>query len=249
MALTVTIQQFQSGLSCLEQIGSRPFVFATVDPAHDELLFSIPKLSNTPPKGYMPDYPEMIYPFDILDFQGKTICYKLGQAGVPPHWQGSYSFNPEGFITLSNKLFSFKNGSNYEHNQVSSQNNFYGIQYTSKVMPISNMLPTLPKSYNNIVVQSNLRPLFVYLFNDYPIQQASDLVDISFNDLEGVWYAVILRNKLVPTATGYTTDGLLTGEKMRNVAMYLMFEFNPTIVPVNLKFIEIGFAESKGHRV
>ena len=72
----------------IEAFGNRPYVFATVDPGHDELLVTIPRLSYDPPKGYLPDYPAIVYPFDILDYTGKTISYKLGTGAiVQPHWQ------------------------------------------------------------------------------------------------------------------------------------------------------------------
>lgn len=234
----------------VEAFGDRPFIFTAVDSAHDELLISLPKLSNDPPKGYLPDYPSMIYPFDILDYQGKTIAYNIGTGSALPKFLGSYSFiHNEGFVTLLNKLYSWCNGNMYEHNQLSSQNNFYGVQYTSKIMFPSNMMAQLPKQYDNFASQSNISPKFVYFYNDYPVQQSSDLEDISFRDVEGVFYAPILRNKLTPTAIGYNTDGLLTGEKMRNTAMLIMAEYAPITSPLNLRFITIAFSLSKGHRL
>jgi len=233
----------------IEALGDRPFVFAAVDGAHDELLISIPKLSNTPPKGYLPDYPSTIYPFDILDYQGKTIVYKLGTGDMIPHWQGAMTFTTEGFCTSQNRLFSFKNGHLYEHNQTTSQNNFYGVQYTSKIMGTSNMLPQVPKVYDNFLSESNLVPKFVYFYNDYPYQQSSDLVDYDFSQVEGLWYASILRNKLMPTATGFDTDRLLTGEVMRNVNMMFLAEYSPTTQPLQLRFIQLSFAISRGHQV
>jgi hypothetical protein len=65
--------------------------------------------------------------------------------------------------------------------------------------------------------------------------------------LEGVFYATLYRNKIVPTNSGYTTDGLLTFEKLRNVAMKVMIEFNSTSVPLELKFVNIGYQVSRGH--
>ena len=191
------------------------------------------------------DSPSTIYPFDIWDGQGKTIVYRV--MSNPNFWQGAYSFNPEGFASLQNKLYSFKNGHLYEHNQLDSQCNFYGTQYKPKVMLVSNMSGTVPKVYDNISIQSNILPTFVYLYGDYPYQQASDLEDISFQDREGIWYANILRNKLVPTAIGYDTNGLLTGEKMRNTALRLMVEFTVGTTQLELKFVYIGFSISKGH--
>lgn len=245
----------------IEVLGGRPFVFSTVDPFHDELLISLPKLSNTPPKGYLNNftlpvadgYEQVIYPFDILDFQGKTIVYGL----ISNSWRGSYSFNPEGFATLQNQLYSFKDGQLYLHNQYLNQCKFYGVQYKASIMCVSNMYPSVPKSYNNMAIESNMPPTYVMLYNEYPYQQASDLVDYDFRSLEGVWNATIFRNIMQPTAIGYDSNGRLTGEKMRNVAMFIMLEFTvdtpqgfhtpSTSVALGLKFVNIGFTPSLGN--
>jgi hypothetical protein len=240
----------------IEVLGGRPFVFTEVDPFHDELLFSIPKLSETSPKGLIADYrvepltPDqqayIIYPFDILDFQGKTLVYDL----ISNTWRGSYSFNPEGFAALQNNLYSFKEGQTYIHNQADLQCYFYGTQYTAKIMPVSNMFPNVPKSYNATAVECNQSPIYVLLYNDYPYIQESDLVDTDFQygNLEGIWNATFYRNILQPTATGFTSTSRLTGERMRSVAMWFMYEFAPTgSNGTNLKFINITFTASTGN--
>ena len=55
--------------------------------------------------------------------------------------------------------------------------------------------------------------------------------------------------RVYATASGYTTDGLLTGEKMRNVAMFVMLEFNPTTTFLELKFCIFGYIPSLGNTV
>lgn len=229
----------------IEDLGGRPFIFSTIDPNHNELLISIPKLSNDPPKGYLPDYPNAIYPFDILDFQGKTIVYKLDFGVGRPKWMGSYSFNPEYFVVLQNELYGFKNGHTYLHNQ-SNYNEFYGILYSSKIMMIANKEISKPKIYYNVSSQSNLRPNFCYFYNNYPIQQSSDLVDNDFAEKEGAFFAAIFRNKLIPTVDGFTTDGLLTGEVIRNAYMFVMIEWRVGEKPLSLEFINIGYSISRG---
>ncbi len=233
----------------IEALGSRPFVFTTVDSYHNELLISIPKLTDTPPKGYLPDYPSIIFPFDIYDGQGKTVVYKLGEGEGRPFWIGAYKFNPEWFATLQNKLYSFKNGHLYLHNQTVNPNEFYGVQYSSKIMIVANALPNRPKEYNNVASESNLVPSFVYFYNNLPLQQSSDLVDLDFREIEGGYFCTVKRNKLVPTATGYTTDGLLTGEKMRNDAMWIMFEWRITTIPLELRFLNVGYSISRGYNI
>jgi hypothetical protein len=243
-----TLQFNSMTASEIEVFGGRPFVFGAVDPFHEELLFSIPKLSDTPPKGFLPDYPNTVYPFDILDFRGKTIVYKLDLGAGKPKWLGAFSFNPENFIMLQSELYANKNGHLYLHNQP-NYNEFYGVQYSSKIMVVANQALNNPKVYNNVASESNLVPSFVYFYSSYPIQQASDLVDNDFANKEGVFYATIFRNKLVPTATGYETTGLLTGEKMRNTAMYIMFEWRANTTPLQLKFVNIGYQQGLGQPV
>jgi len=235
----------------IEALGGRPFVFSAVDPAHDELLFSIPKLAADPPKGYLPYFnsnidaeQQIVYPFDILDFRGKTIVYDLKN----DRWLGAYSFNPEGFAVMSNDLYSFKEGQFYLHNQYSNQCEFYGVQYKAKIMFVSNFQPVTPKIYNTVAVEANMQPSYLYLYNDYPYQQISDLVDYQFRSLEGVWNATILRNIIQPTATGNVVTGRLTAERMRGVAMYFMAEFNVSgSTPLELKFFNIAFTMSTGN--
>lgn len=234
----------------IETLGSRPFVYSTVDPAHDELLISIPKLSATPPKGYLPTFSlnidaqiMVIYPFDILDFDKKTMVYDL----KADRWIGSYSFTPEGFATLQNQLYSFKDGQLYLHNQFSNQCNFYGVQYNPKIMFVSNMLPSIPKSYNAVAVEANKQPYYFYVYNDYPYQQIGDISDYQFTGLEGIWNALFTRNIIQPTATGQVVTGRLTGERLRSVAMWMMAEFQVSgSTPLELKFINITFSPSLG---
>jgi len=233
----------------IEAFGNRPYVFATVDPGHDELLVTIPKLSDVPPKGFLPDYPLIVYPFDILDYQGKTISYKLGTgAVVQPHWQSAYTFNTEYFCTIQNRLFSFNEGNAWEHNQ-NDQNIFYGVYSPSQIMFTSNILPQMPKVYDNFLSESNIVPNFVYFYNEFPYLQTSDLEDISFVQKEGIWYAQILRNKVVPTISGDVYTGLLTAEVMRNTNMFVLAEYSPTTSPLQLRILELGMSISKGHIV
>jgi uncharacterized protein (TIGR02145 family) len=231
----------------IESYGDRPYIFAIVDPFHDELLMSIPTLTDESPKGYLPDYPNTIYPFDILDYQGKTITYNIGlMANINPHWQGSFMFNTDYFGSVQNKVLSFRHGLPYLHNQ-DNQNTFYDTYSPSKIMFTSNSIPQVPKVYDNFLSESNLIPNFVYFYNNNPFLQTSDLGEICFRNVEGVWYSNIFRNKIVPTSTGYDTNGLLTAEVMRNRNMYIMAQFLPTSTPLELRIVQIAYSISKGH--
>jgi uncharacterized protein (TIGR02145 family) len=225
---------------------NRPYLFTVVDPYHDELLINTPTISLDPPKGYLPDYEGAVYPFDILDYQGKQIVYKIGMmSAMNPHWQGAYKFTTDYFATMGINVYSFRSGAPYLHNQ-DTQNTFYGDYSPSKVMFTSNSLPQVPKVYDNFLTESNLVPNFVYFYNENPYLQTSDLIDGSFVNLEGVWYANILRNKLIPSENDYDVN-LLTGELMRNKNMYVLLQFSPTSTVLDLRIIQISYSISKGH--
>ena len=227
---------------------NRPFVFTTVDPYHDELLISVPKLLSTPPKGYLPDYPSVIYPFDIWDGQSKVLVFKVGTN--PNFWQGSYSFSCEGFVTLGSNLYSFKYGQVFIHNQPNSNQFYDDIQrYKPKIMAVFNKEGTIPKVYNAVKIEGNLVPSLVYFRSESPYIQASDLVDFDFTNYEGMLYATLYRNKLIPTAIGYDTDGLLTAEKVRTNALRVMFEFTLINEPLQLRYVTMEYILSKGHLI
>lgn len=242
-------QYLSMTLSEIEALGSRPFIFSTVDPHHWELLITVPKLLNTPPKGYLPDtgYTDYVYPFDIWDGQAKTLVFKIN--AEPNFWQGAYSFTPEGYVTIHNQLFSFHNGLLYQHNNTDSYCNFFGVQYKSRLMFVCNQIPERPKVYNNISIEANMLPSLVYFLSEQPWQQVSNLQDFDFENKEGVLYCQIYRNVLTPTATGLLPNALIKGERMRTFALRVLIEFNPTTFPVELRFITLGYTISLGHTI
>jgi len=228
----------------IESYGMRPFIFSAVDPSHWELLITVPQVLPEPPKGNVPDY-GFAYPFDIWDGKGKTLVYKLNKE--PNFWQGCYKVIPENWATIQNKLFSFKFGQLYEHNSTQSYNILYGVQAKPRIMFVCNQIPNRPKVYNNISVDGNSAPTLTYFMVEEPYIQTSDLADFDYRNLEGILYSIIYRNKLVPTATGFQTTGLLTGDKMRGKVFKVYLEFTITNQPLELRFVEIGFALSAGH--
>lgn len=232
----------------IEALGSRPFVFATADPHHGEILFTVPTVLATPPMGFLPDYPDKAYPFDIWDGQGKTIVYKLYTD--PNRWQGSYSFTPEYTFYLENNLFSFKGGNLFRHNESTIPYcNYYGTQYTPGVMFLSNQQINKPKVYNNFSVEGNAQPSFVYFMALYEYLQSSDLVQDSFEDKEGVFYSAILRNKLDPGFLHDFPAALIAGEKMRTTALYIWAQWDATTGIVQIKFCNVGYTLSLGQKV
>ncbi len=230
----------------IEALGSRPFIFTTVDPYHNELLITIPQVLAAPPTGYLPDYPLINNPFDIYDGEAKTMVYKIGVGEGNPYWMGSTQYTPEWLATLQNELYSSKNGILWQHNQV-NYCNFYGTQYKPSLAVISNSLPSAVKVFNALSIEANKTPIWAYFYALSPNQQATDIMEYEWQNLEGMLYAAIKRDKITPTAEGYTTTALLTGAPMRTYALKIYFEFSGGSVPLQLRFININFDISRGH--
>ena len=162
------------------------------------------------------------------------------------------SIKPEFFVTLGSSLYSFKNGQLFLHNQTSNYNRFYddGASYKSRIMCIFNQEGTVPKVYNAVKVEANILPSLTYFRSEVPYVQGSDLMDYDYRDLEGMYYATLYRNRIQPTATGYTTTSLLTGEKMRTYALRTLIEFSLTNnVPLQLRYLTLEYNMSRGHLV
>ncbi len=114
-------------------------------------------------------------------------------------------------------------------------------------MPVWNVEAGMVKVYNAIKVEANMIPTLTYFYSLTPIQQSTDLEDIDYNNLEGYYYATLYRNKLVPTEIGYSTNGLLTGDKIRTFALNVLIELTVTNTPLELRFVTLFFDISRGH--
>jgi hypothetical protein len=73
-------------------------------------------------------------------------------------------------------------------------------------------------------------------------------MDFDYKVLDGQMYATLYRNKLVTTQSGMTTDGLLTGKNIRALTLKVMLEFTPINNFLQLKFVQLGFNTSHGHK-
>jgi hypothetical protein len=173
--------------------------------------------------------------------------YKIN--AEPNFWQGAYSYTQESYVTVANRLFSFKYGQLYEHNDPTSYCNFNGVQYKSRLMFVCNQQPDRPKVYNNVAVEANMIPSLMYLLCEAPYQQVSNLQDFDWQSKEGVLYSQLYRNVLTPSATGLKTNALVTGEKLRTYAIRILVEFSVSTFPVELRFISIGYQLSLGHTI
>ena len=89
-----------------------------------------------------------------------TVSYKEQVSG----WPSRKSYIPENGISLNNVYYTFKNGEMYSHdNEV--RNNFYGVQYSSKVKFIFNESPEVVKSFLTLNYEGS-KPYWKQELND-----------------------------------------------------------------------------------
>lgn len=253
----------------IEAYGSRPFIFAGVDNYHGEILFTIPKLSSTVPKGTLHDYDSSFdssgnesesdgeptiefvkYPYDIWDQQAKTLVFKTEIEGTQfgNKWMGSFTFSPEWMLTDGNKFFSFENGILWEHNDTGSYNTFYDVSYRSRIMFASNALPSVVKSYKAISIEASQPPTFTHLRSEEPYIQSTDLIDTDYRNREGVYYSGLYRDRLSPNVSGTFNKRMLTGDPIKTSALLVLLEFVPTNTQLSIRFVNVSFNTSLGHK-
>ena len=93
-------------------------------------------------------------------------------------WPSRKSFLPEAGVSLNNIFYSFRNGELYSHTNT-TRNNFYGVQYESKVKIIFNDAPDVIKSFNTINYEGTQQKI---------IKNESDNQYYNLNTKKG-WYA------------------------------------------------------------
>lgn len=159
-----------------------------------------------------------------------------------------FSFTPELYSYLDQKLYSFKDGEIFEHDLDSvNRNTFYGVTYPSQVHLISNMSNEYEKIYRSLAVKSNEKWAAIRVFNKEG--QETSLILNDFVQRDDMYYANLLRNINTSADTLKPTQSpLLHGEVMRSQLMEIVLE-NTSEDKVELDFVVIDFQESPGHLI
>lgn len=128
---------------------------------------------------------------------------------------GEFSFVPERYCNIDNRLYSWKSGQLYEHG-IGSINTFYGIKYDSKITFVLNLEPSHTKTLNTISQLSNY-PLAVSEVRTNR-GHSSYLNTSSFKRLQDTWNANFRRDvntaaaKLKAGRTAYLSGDYLQSE-------------------------------------
>jgi len=118
-------------------------------------------------------------------------------------WNNFVSFVGEYYSGVIDRLVSFKGGDCYMHEGVGhTYNNFYGVQYPSRVKFVSNNGPRAVKNWWNLSIQADnqwyARDIEAPASYSYPNGMRSEIPPMAFSIEEGIWKADFLRDKIDP---------------------------------------------------
>jgi hypothetical protein len=161
-------------------------------------------------------------------------------------WTTFYSFIPENFQRINTKFISFKSGALWLHHSNSTYNNFYGVQYTSKIKVVCNQEDNVVKILQQIEEEAT------HLWNcpdiSTPEGQSSELLGLrneleayvppqDFYKSETTYFGNVMRDRNTPNED----YPLLNGDMIRSNVFTVLMENSETefteLFYVNLYYI------------
>lgn len=121
--------------------------------------------------------------------------YTLSYSESAQGWPSFYSFYPDWMIGMNNYFYSFKGGNLYRHNVNQLRNNFYGVQYPSRIISVFNDAPLENKLFKTLNLEGD-DSWSALMETDI---QDSGIIDGSwFEKKEASWYAFVRNAGTVP---------------------------------------------------
>lgn len=150
-------------------------------------------------------------------------------------WGGYHSYNPEYMHKFIDGLFVFKDGRLWEQDVNETRNNFFGIQYPSRITLVANAKDKsgklLNKLYYQLKIDSNDKwsvPKMVTPKNEtYPNGMKSMLHKNNFTLDRGNYWADIMRDMLDPQYNN-EVEALFSGRVMEGNMLIFELENNST---------------------
>lgn len=164
-------------------------------------------------------------PETIAWYQGSD---ELREPGVTERWKTFYDFTPENYSALGQELVGFVNGKPWIFNKNDAlRNNFFGVQYKSKITPVFNEQTILRKVWNALwmtLVQLNggnswYSPVISNMYG-----QLSRLKAANWGKSEGNFAIPFLRD----LNTTVVSNPILNGKELRSEALAVELENDST---------------------
>jgi hypothetical protein len=167
-----------------------------------------------------------------------TLSYSESFKG----WPSFYSFNPDYMVGMNNYFYTFKGGNLYRHNVNETRNNFYGVQYTSRVTSVFNMSALENKIFKTLNLEGN-SGWATLMQTDI---QTSGFIDAAwYEKKEGSYFAFVRNAGTVPASPSEyalrSVNGIGLSQIITGAASALNVSF-----PISPDLTEIGSIVSVG---
>jgi len=121
--------------------------------------------------------------------------YTLTYSEMVQGWPSFYSFHPDWMIGMNNYFYTFKGGNLYRHNVNNTRNNFYGVQYNSKLISVFNTSPLENKLFKTMNLEGDAA-WDALMETDL---QYSGFIELGwFEKKEAAWFAFVRNSGTVP---------------------------------------------------
>lgn len=177
-----------------------------------------------------------VYP-EIESTNGTTLAFNEDA----DKWVTYYSYVPEFMHKFINSFFAFRDGGLWEHNVNEIRNNFFGEQFTSKIVFYCNLNADEVKTFFGMRQKSNkvwsVPNIEVPPRYGKPEGQKSRLKKGNFKHLQGDWYGDFLKDLSDPRFTT-ELDSLMNGADLQGNIMRIEME-NTSTTEVRLTSVQI----------
>lgn len=125
--------------------------------------------------------------------------YTLTYSETSDGWPSFYSFIPDWMIGMNNYFYTFKGGNLYRHNVNALRNNFYGVQYNSRITSVFNESALENKLFKTLALQGDDAWTALPIVTD--IQDSGYIEEAWFEKKEQVYFAFIRNSGTTPAGT------------------------------------------------
>ncbi|QDP61998.1 MAG: putative structural protein [Prokaryotic dsDNA virus sp.] len=153
-----------------------------------------------------------------------TVSYTPEQKG----WPSFYSYIPDFMLGMNNYLYTFKDGELYRHNTNNLRNNYYGVQYNSKITSIFNQNPLQAKFFKTLELESD-SAWTASLLTDL---QTGNIQSDLFKKKEGAYYSFIRSNAGTENFNLRYATGIGQAQVVGGTVAATTIQFNVPITPI-----------------
>jgi hypothetical protein len=187
---------------------------------------------------YFITFPDFVITGQV-DIEGITV----GFSERTKRWIGFYSFVPEQYATIHNKMISFKDANMYIHNDSGIYNEFYSTTYPSIATFLCTTNYPKDKVFRSITLEANRG---IYMDFDTPSGQTSYLREADFKKKGDNYVADLYKDK-----NSYMSDPnknpMLFGKEMSGKSLEVSLTIPAENGLTQVQSVDVSFVEVSGN--